>query len=223
MIDDVPTAKEIAKIALPRIAGLGFEEALDALVRAIPELAQSRDEIRRVYQRAGFALARSADLATTAAVQKIIAERIAAGEGAPTASAAIQALSKDFTPAYAETVVRNATNRAYNAGRMRQAAENPSIAGLEYHAIHDGDARPNHLALDGLRCRLDDPLVDRISPPNGHRCRCGWGVISYERAERNGWLDPATGELPDAVLPPGGGPDPGGTWGQRSDAVYHGG
>lgn len=163
-----PTGAEINGLPLPTISGLGFDQALDALVRAIPELAQSQAEIREVYRQAGFALVKSTDLAVTQQVQALIARRLRDGESKPTTKEAIQALDANFTPAYAETVVRNATNRAYAAGRLRQAATLPEVAGVEYMAIPDASARPNHLALDGLVARLDDPILNRISPPNGH-------------------------------------------------------
>lgn len=164
----VPTGSEIRDLPLPTISGLGFDQALDALVRAIPELAQSQAEIRAVYRQAGFALVKSADLAITMQVQNLIAKRLRDGDSKPTAKEAIQALDEEFTPGYAEVVVRNATNRAYAAGRMKQARELSDVAGLEFMAIHDGDARAWHLAADGLVARVDDPVWIRLSPPLGH-------------------------------------------------------
>lgn len=163
---ELPTEAKLRAL-IPEIRGMAFEEALAAMVAAVPELAQSRAKIQAVYRQAGFALLRSADLAITEKVQRLIAERIAQGEP-PDTQAAIQALQADFTPAYSQLVIRNATTRSYAAGRFEQAKSLPDVAGLEYQATRDSSVRENHLACDGLIARIDDPVWDGHSPPMGH-------------------------------------------------------
>lgn len=43
---------------------------------------------------------------------------------------------------------------------------------LEYVAVGDDRTRPDHIALDGLKRPVNDPIWSKIMPQNGWRCRC---------------------------------------------------
>jgi uncharacterized protein with gpF-like domain len=58
---------------------------------------------------------------------------------------------------------------------------------LMYDAINDSRTRENHRALDGFIAPSDDPVWDRIYPPNGHNCRCTVISLSKRQAEARGW------------------------------------
>lgn len=219
---------------LRRLLGLGFDEATRQMIEAVPELARTREEITSVYERGGFALARSADLATTKAVQEVVAKAAAKGQEIAKVEEVMEALDESFTGAYSRLVFRNATTRAYAAGRMRQAREMPGVVGLEYLATRDENVRENHFAADGLIAAVDDPTWNRISPPNGMNCRCTTRIVHRLEAERldlplnaRGVIDhpliPGKWEGRPGALPPGAHPDEGGAWGRRADAIYRGG
>lgn len=218
---------------LRRLLGLGFDAATRQMIEAVPELARTRKEIQAVYERGGFALVKSADLATTKAVQEAVAKAAAKGEELKKVEDVMEALDESFTGAYSRLVFRNATTRAYAAGRQRQAREMPGVVGLEYLATMDGDARKNHAAADGLIAAVEDSVWDRISPPNGHNCRCTTRLVTSLEAARldlplnaRGVVDhpliPGKWEGRPGALPPGAHPDEGGAWGRRADAIYRG-
>lgn len=154
----------------PKLLGMGFLEALRHLIGRVPELARSRQEIQEVYERSGFALIRSADLAVTQQVQKMIADSIAQGSALPSFKAAMEKLDSSFTGPYAETVYRTATTRSYVAGRQQQAKQLPNVVGFEFQAVGDGDTRKSHQAADGVRGGVDDPIWRVVTPPLGFNC-----------------------------------------------------
>ncbi len=74
-----------------------------------------------------------------------------------------------------ETIIRTNVNEAFNYG-MRHYYEDPELNGFveayQYSAILDDRVRPNHAILDGRVFKASNPVIDRITPPNGYRCRC---------------------------------------------------
>lgn len=81
-----------------------------------------------------------------------------------------------LTEARLNTLYRTNLQTAYNAGKwaeQQQAIE--ELPYLEYAHVGEGVSpyfRPEHLAMDGRVWRKDDPIWDRIYPPNGFGCRC---------------------------------------------------
>jgi len=206
---------------LPGIMDEPFGAAVEALARQSPELALSPDAMKDVYAQGGFALVRATDEAITAKVQDMIIKELAEGGDRLDTIEIMKRLDESFTGPYLETVVRNATNRAYAAGRQQQANDLPSVVGLEFSTSGDLDVRHNHAAADGIIASVDDPVWDYLSPPLGHRCRCVLQLVTRTRAEREGLLGP-DGKLPRAKVPSDAKPDPGGTWGRRADSLYKG-
>lgn len=76
---------------------------------------------------------------------------------------------------HAETVFRTNVMDAYNQGR-REALQDPVVEeafpAWEYSAILDGRTRDSHAAMDGKIFMANDPVWNRITPPNGYNCRC---------------------------------------------------
>ena len=63
--------------------------------------------------------------------------------------------------------------RAENASAYRRLkGEVDLFPYWEYKTVGDDRVREEHAALDGLVLRHDDPLWDKIYPPNGWKCRC---------------------------------------------------
>lgn len=116
-----------------------------------------------------------------------------------------------WTRQYAATVFETNAASAHTAGVFRTAADpvvRLVIPAVAYSVVHDGDARPNHIAADGLAGAVDDPVWRTMAPPNGYRCRCT--VLLRDRlwCERAGILLPS-GEVRRATIPPGAHPDDG--------------
>ncbi len=84
------------------------------------------------------------------------------------------ATSEKLTDAHAETVFRTNIMDSFNQGR-KTVLEDPDVQ--EYFpawmlsCILDGRTRPWHADMDGATFLADDPIWDRITPPNGYNCR----------------------------------------------------
>lgn len=88
-----------------------------------------------------------------------------------------------------ETIFRNATMGAYNAGRWRQMTD-PEVAAFRPYALFD-DVRDEHESdicqeLGGTILPLDDPWWDEHSPPMHHNCRSRVRNLRESEAQRRG-------------------------------------
>lgn len=88
-----------------------------------------------------------------------------------------------------ETIFRNATQQALNAGRWRQMTH-PAVKAIRPYGLFDGidDARQTPIcrAADRTILPLDDPWWDTHSPQLHHRCRSSIRNITAREAERRG-------------------------------------
>lgn len=70
---------------------------------------------------------------------------------------------------------------AQGAGRYAQMMEDVDIAPYwQLICVKDVKTRQEHLAMNGLIRRYDDPIWDTWYPPNGYRCRCTVRSLSRE-------------------------------------------
>lgn len=79
-----------------------------------------------------------------------------------------------ITPHRVETIVRTNMTTAYNQGRivaMRDPEVQEFVHGVEYSAILDDRTTDICEYLDGRVFRVDDPELDRMTPPNHFNCR----------------------------------------------------
>jgi SPP1 gp7 family putative phage head morphogenesis protein len=91
--------------------------------------------------------------------------------------------------AHAETVFRNATQRAYNAGRYAQMRE-PSVQRFRpfwmYDAILDSRTTDVCKACNGTILDAEDPWWGTHVPPLHHRCRSSIRNLRRSEAEKRG-------------------------------------
>lgn len=78
------------------------------------------------------------------------------------------------SPILAETLVRTHAQVAFAAGQYMLDQDDPDdvIWGYTYVTVGDNRVRDEHVALDGLTRPKDDPIWERLWPPNGWNCRC---------------------------------------------------
>ena len=111
---------------------------------------------------------------------------------------------------------------AHQAGRLAQMRDPDVVTARPFWQYIHGETREpkppraEHLALDGKVWRHDDPIWQRIYPPNGWRCSCGVRRVSKAGQRRLGkdGPDPITGDLvegPEGIAY-GWGYQPGDTW-----------
>src|SRR5690606_16094082 len=101
-----------------------------------------------------------------------------------------------------ETIFRNATQSAYNAGRWRQIND-PVMKQLRPFGLFDGidDSRQSEICnhRDGTILPLDDPWWQSNNPPLHHRCRSRITTLRRAEAERRGVTvdPPSSGDVSD--------------------------
>jgi hypothetical protein len=189
-----------AEDPIRRFPEVPFVEAIRDLVTREPRLAASAEEVARLYrERHAFALARSAELATTQRVQAILQRASAAGQVARVTAENLIAEAGPFAAWYAQVVYRTNLATANAAGRFQQARE-PGVAevigGFERWEIMDSDVRrgrpedhgENHAAGHGLIAGVADPIWRYASAPAGYQCRGGQRFVSRGDLRRLGLL-----------------------------------
>lgn len=135
--------------------------------------------------------------------QQILLNAVKFGEPLPTTVGKLKELFdpyigdasvlKDGEPLSAwrlETIVRTNSTSAYNAGRL-VAARDPDlqgfIRGMLYSAVLDTRTTPVCRHLDGKIIPMDEPALDRLTPPMHYNCRSllvsvpeGVGIDQYK-------------------------------------------
>lgn len=79
------------------------------------------------------------------------------------------------SPYRIRNIYRTNIQKVFNAGRYKQQIDPEVVKNRpywQYDAVNDSNTRPNHLAMDGIIKRYDDPFWDTYYPPNGYQCRC---------------------------------------------------
>lgn len=91
--------------------------------------------------------------------------------------------------AHAETVFRNASQRALSAGRLQQMLE-PGVAKFRpfwiFDTVLDSRTTPVCTTRNGTTLPLDHPWWQTNTPPLHHRCRSGLRSLRKAEAERRG-------------------------------------
>ena len=98
------------------------------------------------------------------------------------------------SPYRVRTIVRTNIQTAYSAGRYRRQREVMAARPYwQYSAVLDASTRPSHRELDDKVFRADDPIWQRIYPPNGFNCRCRVRALSEQQVRTRG-LDVLAGD-----------------------------
>ena len=194
------------------------KEALEFFRQKLAMTKVAFDKLLKRYRDIAFTVARVESVALIESIQQILAEIIAEGQTRAEFRRRVDQAMKSAGVAplnvfHLETVFQNNVNSAYQAGRMSQMLQadvRRALPWWQYHTAGDNRVRRNHAALLGFIARFDDPVWNRVAPPNGHRCRCSLTALTEAHARR---LAKARGIDLDvagsARIPRGGGPDKG--------------
>jgi SPP1 gp7 family putative phage head morphogenesis protein len=102
----------------------------------------------------------------------------------------------------ARVILETNMRTAYAAGRYKQLDD--MVDTHPYWQYRHGASmkpRADHLAMDGVVLRADDPWWDRNYPPNGWGCQCYVTALTEGRAMRSGRITDGS-SLPDLALDP---------------------
>lgn len=206
------------------LANVTFDEAVDAMVSRVPtafrdaaqRTAQAIAELYRTSRAVAFA--RSAELAVTERVQKLIVDAMVRGVSEPHVARDIvkdvnfvRTETEAWSESYARMAFRTNLNTAVTDGKFRQA-QDPAVRAVvpafRYDAVNDRDTRPNHAAADGLIFSVDSAVWSKMKPPAGWNCRCTIVAVTRPQLRRMGRLT-ESGDVIEDVLPAAAHPDPG--------------
>lgn len=99
------------------------------------------------------------------------------------------------SPRRLKTIYRVNCQTAYQAGRYKQMKAVSSVFKYwQYISVNDSKTRPEHRALHLKVFRQDDPIWDKIFPPNGWNCRCKVRALTESQLKREG-LKISSGEI----------------------------
>ncbi|HPS52799.1 MAG TPA: phage minor head protein [Phycisphaerae bacterium] len=157
-----------------------YKKARDYLVRRMDLKDREVESLNLYYTREAVNVTNAADELLERNLRQAAVEAV--GKGAHTREGV--AIFRDAfeksginpeSPWLLETLVRTQTQLAYSAGRWNvndDSAVQEILWGYEYVTVGDDRVRPSHAALDGCRYAKDDPIWNKIFPPNGYNCRC---------------------------------------------------
>jgi SPP1 gp7 family putative phage head morphogenesis protein len=76
-------------------------------------------------------------------------------------------------PSYLQTNLQTAVNSSYHAAQWQRLQGMKDVyPAYQYKTREDDRVREEHAALDNLVAQADDPIWNKIWPPNGWNCRC---------------------------------------------------
>jgi len=173
-----------------------FLEAVRSLVQRTPFLSRVWSSVRQAWSAEGRAIAvRTANIVSLRVREDMVS---AMRRGATPDDASAQILKSlresdsSITRAYADTVFRTNTARAYSDGRKAQALR-PGVRraapGWRFDATNDDAVRVNHFAGEGVIAHVDDPIWETHTPPLGFNCRCAIEVVPLDELVRLGIAD----------------------------------
>ncbi|MEM7911301.1 phage minor head protein [Morganella morganii] len=101
------------------------------------------------------------------------------------------------SPSRLATIYRTNVATAYQAGRyQQQLASTDTHPYWQYTAVMDGRTRKSHAAMHGRVFRFDDPIWEKLYPPNDWGCRCRVRALTAEQVRRMGLtVESSTGAI----------------------------
>lgn len=170
-----------------------FDEAVDRFASRIVLTDEERHHVPVDARSQAFWIAGAAQLDIVEDTRNRLKRAIERGTPLATFKAEVrEALTKAWgkdNPHRIETIFRNATQHAYNAGRWEQMNA-PSVVRFRpfwmFDAILDGRETQICRICNGTLLSADDPWWDEHWPPQHHRCRSGVRALRRSEAERRG-------------------------------------
>lgn len=181
---------------VPNLSGTAAMGAARATNSAIGALARLRGLADRIIRATVERVTEAEDF--TSPAPDVVAREIA------------ETLGPDAVATRLEPELRTAMSEAFNGGARETIRQNADVVPVTMLSeIHDRRTRGNprglypephrHWQMDGFAAPSDDPIWDRITPPNGWNCRAGIRSMSVAECRRRGWILPGGGLDRDAL------------------------
>lgn len=196
-----------AEAAIESAATASILDMLNSFVGEIPDLNRRAPElIRAASERAG-----SFTIAGRDRMPKLIERLIGLGsegsvlpEELPDPAAMIRRLlddrkASDAIAGVLDTEVRTSMMGGFNSAGRREITLHADIMPvMVLDEIRDRRTRGNpsgmypdstpHYQMDGFTAATDDPVWDRITPPNGYNCRGSVRGVTLAESREKGWI-----------------------------------
>jgi len=108
------------------------------------------------------------------------------------------------SPHRLKTIYETNLNVAYKTGQFKEQMDNAADRPYwMYEATLDANTRPSHAALHGKVFRYDDPIWNKIYPPNDWNCRCTVRPLTQAQVKAKGLpIEPSGTDIPKGFQPP---------------------
>ena len=169
------------------------EDAVKYLRELTPVTKATFDGLTNQYQAVAFTISGTSDVRLIEKIRDALVSVAAKGGTADDFEAAVKQLTDEagveqlnaFT---LDTAFNTAMQKAYSLGRYEQMRD-PTVMGVlpyrQYWTVGDDRVRPELAVLDGFTARAEDPVWQKIYPPNGFNCRCSVAPILKEEAPKD--------------------------------------
>lgn len=177
--------------------------AIDYLRKLTPVTKEVFDGLTQQYRNIAFTIAGVADQRIVERVKDALIANLEAGGTERDFQKAVNAITTEEGVAQLaafeiDVAFSTAMAQAYAAGRYEQMTQPEVLDALpywQYLTVGDDRVRPEHAVLDYFIARADDPVWNKIYPPNGFNCRCI--VVALLRSEAGAEADiPGMERLP---------------------------
>jgi SPP1 gp7 family putative phage head morphogenesis protein len=192
--DDDDADLDLANGAVDSTVGFSFSlpgtEQAEYLRNLTPVTAATFDGLTAQYQKDAFTVAGVSDVRLIQKIRDELAQVAEDGGTQQDFEKAARMLTTDagvqqinaFT---LDTVFQTNMHKAYSLGRYEQLTHPAVMEALpfwQYFTVGDDRVRLEHAVLDGFVARADDPVWNKIYPPNGFNCRCIVVALTREQA-----------------------------------------
>ena len=152
-----------------------------AYIRSLTPVARDTfDGLTAQYRKLAFTLAGTADTRLIEKVRNELADVAQRGGTLQDFETAVQQLTTaagaaNLNAFTLDTAFQTSMAKAHALGRYEQLSDEDTKAVVpfwQYMTVGDDRVRPEHNVLDGFQAGADDPVWNKIYPPNGFNCRC---------------------------------------------------
>ncbi len=171
---------------------MNFSEAIKYITQRYPVLFDNLEEITQEVRKNFFWIKKSTDLQITKSLLESLKSSVTNGLSLKSwrknSKEVLEKSGFGDKGYYTENVFRTNVRSFYSAGHYEAQSKNiKNKPYWLYDGIEDGREREHTRMYNGKVFRADDPIWQKIYPPNGYNCRCKVIALDYEQVAREGY------------------------------------